>query len=312
MGRVNPADIKNKVKRSEVFAKRKAEKAQARKDAKKHREVEAQELGEEPVRPAPKTLDNTRVADVTVVSPEDVEVVGDEMEDEFSEIFANEATPKLMVTTRPKPSAELFHFIGDLLEMIPNAFYYPRKTHSVATISGWAAKRGFTHLLVLSENAKVCNGMVVCVLPAGPTAFFKVSNVMPRKAISNHGRITAHQPELILNNFGTRLGHRVGRFLGSLFPHDPQFEGRQVVTFHNQRDFIFVRHHRYIFDESKAKTKDKEKNGAQMRTRLQELGPRFTLKLRWLQEGSFDPQFGEYEWIHKRKEMDKTRRTFHL
>lgn len=46
--------------------------------------------------------------------------------------------------------------------------------------------------------------------------------------------------------------------------------------------------------------------------RAQELGPRFTLKMRWLQEGTFDTQFGEYEWIHNRKEMDKTRRTFHL
>lgn len=44
----------------------------------------------------------------------------------------------------------------------------------------------------------------------------------------------------------------------------------------------------------------------------QELGPRFTLKMRWLQEGTFDTQFGEYEWIHKRREMDVTRRTFHL
>lgn len=28
----------------------------------------------------------------------------------------------------------------------------------------------------------------------------------------------------------------------------PEFHGRRVVTFHNQRDFIFVRHHRYMFD----------------------------------------------------------------
>jgi ribosome production factor 1 len=45
---------------------------------------------------------------------------------------------------------------------------------------------------------------------------------------------------------------------------------------------------------------------------VQELGPRFTLKLKWLQEGTFDTQFGEYEWIHKRKEMDTSRRRFHL
>jgi hypothetical protein len=48
------------------------------------------------------------------------------------------------------------------------------------------------------------------------------------------------------------------------------------------------------------------------KARLQELGPRFTLKMRWLQDGMFDTKFGEYEWFHKRKEMDVTRRTFHL
>ena len=32
-----------------------------------------------------------------------------------------------------------------------------------------------------------------------------------------HGRATDHKPELILNNFGTRLGRRVGRMFASLF-----------------------------------------------------------------------------------------------
>ncbi len=32
---------------------------------------------------------------------------------------------------------------------------------------------------------------------------------------------------------------------------------------------------------------------------LQELGPRFTLKLRTLQKGVFNPKFGEYEYVHK-------------
>jgi hypothetical protein len=91
---------------------------------------------------------------------------------------------------------------------------------------------------------------------------------------------------VILNNFNTRLGHRVGRMLGSLFHQIPNFKGRRVVTFHNQRDFIFFRHHRYVF-ESKEKA------------RLQQLGPKFTLKLRWMQHGVFDTQHGEMEWLHK-------------
>ena len=48
------------------------------------------------------------------------------------------------------------------------------------------------------------------------------------------------------------------------------------------------------------------------RARLQELGPRFTMRLRWLQEGTFDTVAGEYEWFHRRKEMDTSRRKFHL
>ena len=43
---------------------------------------------------------------------------------------------------------------------------------------------------------------------------------------------------------------------------------------------------RYIF-------KNKKKVG------LQEIGPRFTLKLRSIQKGTFNTKYGEYEWIHK-------------
>eukprot|EP00983_Pelagomonas_calceolata_P113165 1159958-Pelagomonas_calceolata.AAC.4 len=32
-----------------------------------------------------------------------------------------------------------------------------------------------------------------------------------------HGRATEHKPELVLNNFGTRIGRRVGRMFASLF-----------------------------------------------------------------------------------------------
>jgi len=45
--------------------------------------------------------------------------------------------------------------------------------------------------------------------------------------------------------------------------------------------------------------------------RLQELGPRFTLKLQYLQHGTFDTKHGQYEWLHK-TEMDTSRRRFFL
>lgn len=226
-----------------------------------------------------------------------------------------------MVTTRPKCSKKLFTVVGDIMQMIPNAFYYPRGTsishhnpllliyrmftytgtYEVNDMAQFAISRNFTHLFVLLEKDKVCNGLLVTHLPIGPTAFFRLSSFFAGNKIEGHGKPTSHIPEIILNNFSTRLGRRVGRFLGSFFPHEPQLEGRQVVTFHNQRDFIFVRHHRYIY----------RKESAKVRARLQELGPRLTLKLKWLQEGMFNTQFGEYEWIHKRGQMTNKKK-FHL
>lgn len=210
-------------------------------------------------------------------------------------------------------------------QLIPNAFYYERRGFDVKQICSFASNKKFTHLMVLGERAKKCNGMIVSRLPEGPTAYFKVSNVELGSSIAGHGNKTSHQPEIILNNFNTRLGRRVGRFLGSLFPHNPEFQGRQAVTFHNQRDFIFVRHHRYIFDEmaeeeaAKQAQKKQTASGSthpgkqeRVKARIQELGPRFTLKMKWLQLGSFDTLYGEYEWLYKRGEMDTSKLKFSL
>ncbi|TYZ65744.1 hypothetical protein PybrP1_003093 [[Pythium] brassicae (nom. inval.)] len=299
--RSNPSHIRNKMKRAQVMQRFRKEKKDVKKATQAKRKREAEELGENaPAKLEPRTIDNTREPEVTMVATEgDDEIAGDEQDDEFAQIFANVETPKLMITTRPFPSGELFHFIRDLLSLVPNAFYYKRGTFDIKEIVQFATNKEFTHLIVLSEKSKVCNGMLVSRLPEGPTAFFKVTNVKLNDDIKDHARRTDHQPELILNNFSTRLGHRVGRFLGSLFRHEPEFKGRQVVTFHNQRDFIFVRHHRYVFENEK-------------KARLQEIGPRFTLKLRWLQQGTFDTKFGEYEWIHKQHQLDTSRRKFHL
>ncbi|CAK4083993.1 unnamed protein product [Aphanomyces euteiches] len=299
--RKNPSAIKNKIKRQEIMVKYKKEKKALREEKRAQRKKEAEELGDKaPPKLVPRTIDNTREQEVTMISAEDEEIVGDEMDDEFASIFGNEETPKIMWTTRPFPSADLYPFIQNLMEFVPNSFYYKRGTYDIKDICRFAGNKAFTHVGILSEKEKKCNGMVISRLPHGPTAFFKISNVVLMDKIENHARKTSHQPEVILNNFNTRLGHRIGRFLGSFFEHKPEFIGRQVVTFHNQRDFIFVRQHRYIFDDNGKKA------------RLQEIGPKFTMKLRWLQEGTFDTKFGEYEWIHKQHAMDTSRRKFHL
>jgi ribosome production factor 1 len=107
--------------------------------------------------------------------------------------------------------------------------------------------------------------------------------------LQGHARATPHYPELVLNNFVTRLGHAVGRMFQTTFPPMPEFQGRQVVTLHNQRDFLFFRRHRCVlapystlmllincFSYAFRSTE---------KVALQEIGPRFTLKLRWLKKG---------------------------
>lgn len=74
----------------------------------------------------------------------------------------------------------------------------------------------------------------------GGSAHFKITNIQLSKDIGHHGLATEHRPSLILNNFNSKMGVRVGRMLSSLFPADPEFRGRRVVTFHNQRIHLFV------------------------------------------------------------------------
>lgn len=295
------SEVKNKQRRHLMFMKLKQEKRKQKMQLKKKKKKERKALGDKaPPKDVPKTIENQRVYDETTVDPEDEEVAFDEGTDEFSAYFNGLTNPKVLITTSDRPRGRTVRFCEQLATVIPHAHVYYRRGLALKRVIPQCISRDFTYLIVINEDRKVPNGMVLCHLPDGPTAHFKVSSVRLQKELKRRGKEpTEHFPEVILNNFTTRLGHSIGRLFAALFPQDPQFVGRQVATFHNQRDFIFFRFHRYIF-------KNEKKVG------IQELGPRFTLKLRSLQKGTFDSKFGEYEWVLKRHEMDACRRKFHL
>ncbi|KAG8468021.1 hypothetical protein KFE25_007073 [Diacronema lutheri] len=298
MGRLKP-DVGNKLKRAELAFKDKANKKKEKKQRQIERRKEAEALGSEaPPKQVPKSLDTMREYDETVVQPDDEEVMGEDAIDEFAEHFTG-AESKTLITTGHYTSPEIMQLVDELVDLMPNAEYRKRGTADLKPIIEGASERGYTMMMVVTSKAKKATGLWVVKLPAGPTAHFRMTSVRLRKQIRNHGRPTSHRPELVLNNFGTRLGHRIGRLFGSLFPHDPQFHGRRVVTLHNQRDFVFLRHHRYMFSETG------------QRAYLQELGPRLTLRLRSLQLGTFDTTHGLYEWHHT-PDMDTSRRRFFL
>ena len=215
----NPGHIQNRLKRSEVYGKYLQQKKAQKRQMRLEREKQAEALGDDEAsakKAVPKTLDNTREVEETMVL-NDPEVAADEADDEFARYFESDTPPKVLVTTRPRPSQRLFHFIADLQRLVPGLHFYPRKSFSVKEICQFASNRDFTHVIVLGENAKHCNGMTISHVSKdrlGPTAFFKVSNVVTSQNIPDHGASTSHIPELNLHGFGTRLGHRVGRLLG--------------------------------------------------------------------------------------------------
>lgn len=299
----NPSEIGNKLKRQDVFSKQKHLKTLIKKKLKVRRKKEEDknpELREERLKKnVPKTLENTREIDETLVDPDDEEVMVDEQQDEFAAYFNQGIEPKVLITTSKKVHPITYELADELVSVIPNAEFVKRPVnYEIKHIVEFSKRRGYTDILIINEDHKVPNALAMIHLPEGPTAYFKLTNYVKGSEIHNHGRATAHQPELILNNFNTRLGRTVGRFFAALFPHVPEFQGRQAATFHNQRDFIFFRRHRYMFKDGK-------------RVALQEIGPRFTLKLQWLQKGTYDTKQGEFEWIRK-PELETSRRKFFL
>eukprot|EP00927_Polykrikos_kofoidii_P085589 TRINITY_DN9349_c0_g1_i1.p1 TRINITY_DN9349_c0_g1~~TRINITY_DN9349_c0_g1_i1.p1 ORF type:complete len:337 (-),score=69.02 TRINITY_DN9349_c0_g1_i1:189-1199(-) len=279
------AHIKNKQKRSQMVSLMKKEGKKQKSKARRSKK-EAEARGEHVEREDPRTIEKMREPDETIVPPEDSEVEDDEAMDEFEKYFSQGKTPKILLTTQAKPSAKLYDFMKELIHVIPNTFYWPRKNFSFKQICKYAANKDFTDVLLFSEKSKVIQGVYVCHLPKGPTSFWRLTRLKLGQEIKGGATCNStHNPELILNNFTTRLGRRLGRQFAALFPQKPDFVGRRTCTFHNQRDFVFFRHYRYNFKENGEKCK------------LQEIGPRFTLKCRYMQHGTFDAKEGEYEYI---------------
>ncbi|KAF9269071.1 Brix-domain-containing protein [Marasmius fiardii PR-910] len=301
--RFEPSIIKNKVKREEVANKNKKAKRQDKLQRRLERaKIEANDPAAKKKRLAenvPRTLDNMREFDPSFLtadpsstqpsastsqnpdngeSPVD-ETTADISNDPFEYYFTSEddpmIPPKVLITTSPKASKSTYTFCDELVGVFPGAEFIRRKKgkgFEIGRIAGWATGRGYKHMCVVNEDMKKPNAITLIHLPNGPTAYFKLTSVELTKQIYGHARATPHNPELVLNGFVTRLGHTVGRMFQTMFPALPEFQGRQVVTLHNQRDFLFFRRHRYAFRSTE-------------KVALQEIGPRFTLKLRSLRKG---------------------------
>jgi ribosome production factor 1 len=239
----------------------------------------------------------------------------------FPALFSNQTTtPKILITTGI--NSTLHHEAKLLTSLFPNSVYIRRTAHhhahkfSVKEISKFASNRNFTALVIVNEDQKKVSGLDIVHLPQGPMFHFSVSNFIEGKKLPGHGTASEAFPELILNNFRSPLGILTAHLFKSLWPPQPDLAHRQVVTIHNQRDYCFVRRHRYVFREKRETEKPvvgtdgKEIKGVEgIKTGLQELGPRMTLKLRRVDKGIQRSSGQEWEWKGK---MEKTRTKFQL
>merc|ERR1719378_221818 len=183
-----------------------------------------------------RTLESAREADETMVFAGDVEVAEDMQADELADHFADaQRMPKIVVTTSPKATKVAKLFIKDLLTTLVGAEYRPRGNYHIKEMVEYCKNREYTHLIIVAEWRKELHAMTVICLPEGPTAHFRLTSDRTRKTLKGLAQTSDHLPELVLNNFNTRLGHNVGRVFASVFPQMAEFHGRRVVTFHNQR-----------------------------------------------------------------------------
>lgn len=143
-----------------------------------------------------------------------------------------------------------------------------------------------TDFVVLHETRGEPDGLVICHLPFGPTAYFQLLNTVMRHDIPEVGTMSEAYPHLVLHNLTSKLGTRVGNILKYLFPV-PKADSKRVITFANQNDYISFRHHVY-----------KQVEGGKVE--IAEVGPRFELRLYQIKLGTLEMENAiDTEWAFK-------------
>lgn len=201
-------------------------------------------------------------------------------DDEYAS--AGHRDPKICITTSRDPSSRLKAFAKEVKLLFPNSQRVNRGSHKMPDLVEVCRGNDFTDVVVVQETRGEPDGLIISHLPFGPTAYFTLRNCVQRHDIENCGTMSEAYPQIILNNFETKLGARLAQVLKCLFPV-PKPDSKRLVTFSNENDHISFRHHLY------------EKQGREVT--LQEVGPRFDLQLYKLQLGTLDQLEADTEYV---------------
>ncbi|MCO5576509.1 hypothetical protein L7F22_030319 [Adiantum nelumboides] len=207
------------------------------------------------------------------------------IDDEYA--HAADRDPKILLTTSRQPSSRLSQFVKELKVVFPNAQRINRGGQVITEIVEACRTNDFTDIVMVHEHRGEPDGLIVCHLPFGPTAYFGLLNVVTRHDIKDKealGTMSEAYPHLILNNFNTKLGSRTANILKHLFPV-PKPDSKRIITFANQSDYVSFRHHVY------------EKPAGVKSIELKEVGPRFEMRLYQIKLGTMDQTEAQSEWV---------------
>jgi U3 small nucleolar ribonucleoprotein protein IMP4 len=188
------------------------------------------------------------------------------------------------VTTSRDPSSRLKQFAKEVRLLFPNSARVNRGNSRVDELVQSCRMSEFSDVVVVQETRGEPDGLVVCHLPLGPTAFFSLSGAVLRHDLDPPAApMSEAYPHLILDGFSTEAGLRAANILKCLFPV-PRPDAKRVVTFSNRGDYVSFRHHMY----------SKPSHG---RVELHEVGPRFEMRLYQIRLGTLEQREAENEYV---------------
>mmetsp|Transcript_65149 Transcript_65149/g.141411 ORF Transcript_65149/g.141411 Transcript_65149/m.141411 type:complete len:314 (+) Transcript_65149:181-1122(+) len=214
------------------------------------------------------------------------------IDDEYAYVGVKD--PKILLTSSRAPSTRLKQFMKELSIVFPGAQRMNRGAYVIKDLLELARSHDMSDVVIVHEHRGEPDGLVVCHLPFGPTAYFGLSNVVCRHDLPEKPpTVSEVNPHLIFHNFTAKTGVRCKAILQALFPPAKQ-TGTRVVTFANNHDTIHFRHH--IYTRPKGAGGEDNKSKAQ-HVELQECGPRFVMRLYRIELGAIDMKDVEVEWV---------------
>mmetsp|Transcript_18465 Transcript_18465/g.23781 ORF Transcript_18465/g.23781 Transcript_18465/m.23781 type:complete len:297 (-) Transcript_18465:196-1086(-) len=215
------------------------------------------------------------------------------MDDEYGD--AGLIEPRVCVTTSRDPSSRLKQFAKEMKLLVPNSTRINRGNNRVDELMDSCRQSEYSDVVIVQETRGQPDGLVICHLPLGPTAFFSLSSSVMRHDLDPPAApMSEAYPHIIMNNFNSTLGKRVGNILKCLFPV-PKADTKRVITFSNDNDFISFRHHMY--------SKPTHDSVA-----LHEVGPRFEMRLYQIRLGTLEQKEADNEYVLRPYQNTATKR----